>query len=93
MHHLVGSDCGSNSLLTQPCLPRQSPPPPPLSPPPVAAPAPGATSGASSASGVDIIGMNNLNSVNDLLYVFGNGNSTQAALNKCAPPSSPELAS
>ena len=67
----------------------QSPPPPPLSPLPpptavdAAAPAP-ATSSDSGTGALDIIGMNNLNSVNDLLYVFGNGNAEQAALNKCA---------
>jgi len=73
----------------------QSPPPPPLSPPaPVAQPPPltagnaaapaAAADGGSGAGALDIIGQNNLNSVNDLLYVFGNGNAEQAALNKCA---------
>ena len=74
------------------CL-RQSPPPPSVgSPPPpldgsvAAAPAAAAGSGTSMPTGgaLDTIGVNNLNSVNDLLYVFGNGNAAQAALNKCA---------
>ena len=64
--------------------PPVSPPPPPLSAPSAAAPAAAGDSG-SGGGALDIIGMNNLNSVNDLLYVFGNGNAQQAALNKCAP--------
>ena len=73
---------------------RQSHPPPTTAsqPPPASvpalAPAPATDdyegdSPYGGGSAEDTIGANNLNSVQDLLYIFGNNNSQQAALNKC----------